>query len=127
MTALHWAAAKGYPERTTQILRHHPRLEATDERGRTPLLVAHAEAAEKLLAAGANVFALDHDGLSALHYAAQEGGRHLDLIWQTGFNVVDARSNTSLSPLHVASVRRNGKCRALVARSRREGKRSHGR
>jgi hypothetical protein len=104
MTALHWAAAKGYSERTEQILRHHPKLEAIDDRGRTPLLVAHSEAAEKLLAAGANFMAMDKDGLNALHYAAQEGARHLECIWRAGFKVVDARSNAGLTPLHIAAV-----------------------
>ena len=104
MTALHWAAAKGYAERTAQILQHHPQLETTDDRGRTPLLVAHSEAAEKLLAAGANAFAMDKDGMNALHYAAQTGASHLEIIWQAGFKVADARSNAGLTPLHIAAV-----------------------
>ncbi|MDQ3314931.1 MAG: ankyrin repeat domain-containing protein [Verrucomicrobiota bacterium] len=71
MTALHWAGANGYTERTEQILQHRPAVEATDDRGRTALLVAHSDAAEKLLAAGANVRATDKDGMIGLHYAAQ--------------------------------------------------------
>ena len=104
MTALHWAAANGYVERTEQILKHHPRLEATDDRGRAPLLVAHSDAAEKLLAAGASVLATDRDGMSALHYAAQSGTRHLDILFKAGFPIVDARSNAGVTPLHVAAV-----------------------
>jgi ankyrin repeat protein len=104
MTALHWAAAHGYVERTTQILNHHPALEATDDRGRTPLLVAQSEAAEKLIAAHANILAMDKDGVNALHYAAQESGQHLDILFKAGFKVVDARSNAGLTPLHIAAV-----------------------
>jgi ankyrin repeat protein len=40
-----------------------------DEYGRTALLVAHGDAAEKLLAAGANLRATDKDGMGPLHYA----------------------------------------------------------
>jgi hypothetical protein len=104
MTPLHWAAAHGYTERTAQILNHHPALEATDNGGRTPLLVAQSEAAEKLIAAHANILALDKDGMNALHYAAQESAQHLDILFKAGFKVVDARSNAGLSPLHVAAV-----------------------
>ena len=104
MSALHWAAANGYVERTEQILKHHPALEATDDRGRTPLLVAHRDAAEKLLAAGANVRAVDKDGFTALHYAAQNGGNHLALVFAAGAVEVDARSKAGLTPLHVAAV-----------------------
>ena len=104
MTALHWAAANGYTERTEQILKRRPALEATDDYGRTPLLVAHGDAAEKLLAAGANVRATDKNGLGALHYAAQAGAAHLGLLFDAGLTDVDARSKAGLTPLHVAAV-----------------------
>jgi ankyrin repeat protein len=104
MTALHWAAANGYVERTEQILKHRPSLEATDSHGRTPLLVAHRDAAEKLLAAGANVRASDKDGMTALHYAAQSGSAHLALLFDAGFTEVDARSKAGVTPLHIAAI-----------------------
>ncbi len=104
MTALHWAAGNGYVERTVQILRHRPHLEATDGRGRTPLLVAHSDAAQKLLAAGANLLTTDKDGMSALHYAAQSGAAHLNILFRAGFTLVDARSNAGVTPLHVAAL-----------------------
>jgi ankyrin repeat protein len=107
MTALHWAAAHGYPERTEQIMKRRSALEATDDYGRTALLVAHADAAQKLLAAGANVRATDKDGMSGLHYAAQTGTAHLQLLFDAGLTDGDARSKAGLTPLHVAAVEGN--------------------
>lgn len=104
MTALHWAVSHGYPERTAQILKHHPQLEAVDEHGRTPLLLCHTGAAEILIPARPNLLALDKDGMSALHYAARNGGRHLGLLFDAGFKTVDARSNAGLTPLHIAAA-----------------------
>ena len=107
MTALHWAASHGYGERTTQMLQHHAQVEATDNFGRTPLLVAHADAAEKLLAAHANWMALDKQGNNSLHYAAEDSPHHLELLFRAGFNVVDARNNSGLTPLHFATLAGN--------------------
>ena len=98
MTALHWAASHGYAERTTQLLQHHAQVEATDDFDRTPLHVAHSDAAEKLLAAHANWIALDKNGNTSLHYAAEDGPRHLELLFRAGFNVIDARNNSGLTP-----------------------------
>ena len=107
MTALHWAASHGYAERTTQLLQHHAQVEATDDFDRTPLHVAHSDAAEKLLAAHANWIALDKNGNTSLHYAAEDGPRHLELLFRAGFNVVDARNNSGLTPLHFATLAGN--------------------
>jgi hypothetical protein len=107
MTALHWAAWRGYTERTDQLLQHHPPSEATDDFGRTPLLVAHAGAAERLLGAHANWIAVDKRGNSSLHYAAEDGPHHLGLLFRAGFNVVDARNNSGLTPLHFATLAGN--------------------
>jgi hypothetical protein len=107
MTALHWAAWHGYAERTEQLLQHRAQIEATDDFGRTPLLVAHAAAAEKLLAAHANWLALDKYGNNSLHYAAEDGPHHLELLFRAGFNVVDARNNAGLTPLHFATLAGN--------------------
>jgi ankyrin repeat protein len=105
MTALHWAAQHGYAERTEQLLQHHPQIEATDDFGRTPLLVAHSLSAEKLLAAHANWIALDKFGNSAMHYAAEHGvASHLEALYRAGFTVIDARNNAGLTPLHFATL-----------------------
>lgn len=101
-TALHWAASHGSAQRTEQLLRHHPQIEATDDFGRTPLLVAHSLAAEKLLAAHANWMALDKFGNNCLHLAAERGANHLELLFRAGFTVIDARNNAGLTPLHFA-------------------------
>ena len=95
------------PNALTQLLQHHAQIEATDDFGRTPLLVAQADAAEKLLAAQANWIALDKQGNTALHYAAENGPRHLELLFRAGFNVVDARNNSGLTPLHFATLAGN--------------------
>jgi hypothetical protein len=71
------------------------------------LLVAHSDAAEKLLAAHANWIALDKSGNNSLHYAAEDGPRHLELLFRAGFNVVDARNNAGLTPLHFATLAGN--------------------
>jgi len=104
MTALHWAASHGYGERTAQLLQHHAQIEATDDFGRTPLLVAHAAAAEKLLTAHANWIALDKRGNNSLHYAAEDSAHHLEILFRAGFNVADARNNSGLTPLHFATL-----------------------
>jgi hypothetical protein len=105
MTALHWAAQHGYAERTEQLLQHHAQVEATDDFGRTPLLIAHSLSAEKLLAAHANWIALDKFGNSALHYAAEHGvTSHLESLYRAGFKVIDARNNAGLTPLHFAAL-----------------------
>ena len=94
-------------ERTTQLLQHHAQVEATDDFDRTPLHVAHSDAAEKLLAAHANWIALDKNGNTSLHYAAEDGPRHLELLFRAGFNVIDARNNSGLTPLHFATLAGN--------------------
>jgi len=115
MTALHWAASHGYGERTSQLLQHHAQIEATDDLGRTPLLVAHSDAAEKLVAAHANWIALDKQGNTALHYAAEDNPRHLELLFRAGFSVIDARNNAGLTPLHFAALAGNtGNARWLL-------------
>ena len=107
MTALHWAAWRGYTERTEQLLKHHAQVEVTDDFGRTPLLLAHADAAEKLLAAHANWITFDKRGNNSLHYAAEDSPRHLQILFRAGFNVVDARNNSGLAPLHFATLAGN--------------------
>ncbi len=110
MTALHWAAWRGYAERTEQLLKHYAQVEVTDDFGRTPLLVAHADAAQKLLAAHANWIALDKRGNNSLHYAAEDSPHHLEILFRAGFNVVDARNNSGLTPLHFATLAGKTEC-----------------
>ncbi len=110
MTALHWAAWRGYGERTEQLLKHRALVEVTDDFGRTPLLVAHSDAAEKLLAARANWIALDKHGNNALHYAAEDSPHHLEILFRAGFKVVDARNNAGLTPLHFAMLAGKTEC-----------------
>jgi ankyrin repeat protein len=125
MTALHWAASHGDAQRTEQLLQHHPQIEATDDFGRTPLLVAHSLAAEKLLAAHANWMALDKFGNSSLHHAAERGlVSHLELLYRAGFTVVDARNNAGLTPTF-RHARGRSRERTLVTRSWGESERGN--
>ena len=104
MSALHWAASRGYGERTDQMLKHGAKLEAADDFGRTPLHVAHSHSAPKLLRAKANIVATDGSGNTAFHYAAENGPAHLQLLHDAGFTVIDARNKAGWSALHFAAV-----------------------
>ena len=102
LTASPWITAEA--PATNLLYNHHAQIEATDDFGRTPLLVAHAEAAEKLLTAHANWIALDKRGNNSLHYAAEDSAHHLEILFRAGFNVADARNNSGLTPLHFATL-----------------------
>lgn len=104
MSALHWAASRGYGERTDQMLKHGGKVGAVDDFGRTPLHVAHSHAAPKLLSAKANIVATDRSGNTAFHYAAESGAAQLELLHDAGFTVIDARNNAGWTALHFAAV-----------------------
>jgi serine/threonine-protein phosphatase 6 regulatory ankyrin repeat subunit B len=117
MSALHWAASRGYEERTEQMLKHGAKLEAVDDYGRTPLLVAHSLAAAILLRAKANVFAADKSGNTALHHAAESGSAHLELLHDGGFGEINARNKSGWTALHFAAVAGNvDACRWLIGK-----------
>jgi len=79
-TALHFVA---YPINGVEICRRllemHPRLDAQDEMGRTPLHraaeVNNADVVTVLLEAGANPKILDHDGETAFQLAQRRGAK----------------------------------------------------
>jgi hypothetical protein len=97
------------------MLKHRAPLDAKDDFGRTPLLIANSDAAAKLLAAKADLLATDRNGNTAFHYAAENGPAHLRLLFDAGFKVVDARNNSRMSPLHFAAVAGNpDSCRWLL-------------
>lgn len=67
------ATASGYTEMVTQLIATGAAVDATDARGKTPLMTAayrgHAEIARALIAAGADIHGCDDHGNTALIYA----------------------------------------------------------
>lgn len=73
---LHDVCAEGHRAAASLLLDTSVRVDATMEKGRTPLMSAaaagHASVLNLLLARGASINATDEAGRTALHYAAQE-------------------------------------------------------
>ena len=75
--SLHAAARNGDVAQVDRLLAGGALLNAPDEAGRTPLILAamggHIEAVRRLLAAGANPALLDREGLDAVQHARRLG------------------------------------------------------
>jgi hypothetical protein len=78
-TALGYAANIGYPDACTALLKHGAHVDLGDSRGITPLMVAVASqrgnkmaCVQALLAAGANVNAVNATGQTALFFAIHD-------------------------------------------------------
>lgn len=80
-------------------------LEARDGQGRTPFLVAcgHDETVAKyLMELGADVNAVDNEGLTSLHWASCSGQRQMcHILLERGLSV-NAKANLGATPLMVA-------------------------
>ena len=76
-SGLHAAARNGELAQVDRLLTQGAQLNAPDEAGRTPLILAsmqgHLEVVRRLLAAGANAALLDREGLDALQHAQRLG------------------------------------------------------
>jgi len=85
--------------------------ECRDDQGRTPFLLAcgHDEAtAQYLMGVGADVAAVDSDGLTALHWAACAGRRALTTaILEQGLVAVNCQGDLGATPLMVACAARH--------------------
>ncbi|CZR40857.1 uncharacterized protein FPRO_10445 [Fusarium proliferatum ET1] len=102
-TALHKAAENG---RVTVVERLLGLGDLADKRtisGRTPLHVAsNTDVIRALLAAGSNVNAINDDGWTPLHYAAQRGNPEgIELLLRYGANA-HARTKDGRTALHLA-------------------------
>jgi ankyrin repeat protein len=114
-TAMHCAARAGLEDIATMLLDTPAKaLNASNLAGETPLFLAmsrgtgpHARVARMLLASGAHAFGRTRNGESVLHACAREGNAALAalVLSRGGRDVVDvlnAKSNTGGTPLHVA-------------------------
>ena len=84
---LHAAARNGDLAQVDRLLAQGASLNAPDEAGRTPLIVAtvqgHIEVVRRLLAAGANPALLDREGLDALQHARRQGFDQIGQLLET--------------------------------------------
>ncbi|KAJ9110465.1 hypothetical protein QFC19_001591 [Naganishia cerealis] len=110
-TPLHWAAMTDNLAVLQTILSHHPEIDAHDDGGWTPLMIAvsagQAQAAHELVDAGADVNATNEKGqtpLQVLFYAASKNhlaiGRYLI---EKGADI-NAKDRASQTPLHRAAT-----------------------
>jgi ankyrin repeat protein len=113
-TALHWAAYCGNLGCAQILVQRGANLEAVENGGLTPLMVAvcysapqvgldgQGMVADMLLANGARINAVDHMGWSALDYAASNGNVALASTLITYGADVYLRNNAGQTPLGVA-------------------------
>ena len=113
-TPLHWAAYCGNLSCAQILVQHGANMEAVENGGLTPLMVAvcysapqtgldgQGMVADMLLASGARVNARDHLGWSALDYAASNGNVELASTLITYGADIYLRNNAGQTPLGVA-------------------------
>lgn len=116
-TLLHIASSSGHFEIYEYILKYCKSsikeiINRSDEKGFTPLIYAvigeSTEIITSLIKLGANVNHQNHDGASAMHFAAGDGNvMRMQLLYDSGA-LLDQRSKTSGTPMHWAA----GKARA---------------
>ena len=109
-TALHHAAFSqtNQADLVNMLLKHGASIEARNNVGATPLLVAighdNEPAAVALLEGGASLATVDSDGNTALHYAASLENNQAELVnmlLKHGASI-EARNNVGVTPLHAA-------------------------
>ncbi|KOC66568.1 Ankyrin repeat and death domain-containing protein 1A [Habropoda laboriosa] len=107
-TALHHAASAGHPIMIT-ALSSVPRIElnATDNKGQTPMHCAcaeeHLEAVEVLIELGANVDAQDNEGNTPLHVATRTRHTAIAQLLLKATTNIELTDEMGFTPLHVAA------------------------
>jgi len=106
-TLLHRASHEGIIDRVNLLLQHGADIDAIDEEGRTPLLLAvaerHAEVVSLLLQQGAILTLSDEDKNSPLHIAAHSGNRKIVLLLLAKGARVNSLDDEGATPLHNAA------------------------
>lgn len=119
-TALHWAAVRGSLPVIEALLRHNADFEARDNRGYTACHVAaqYGQTAvlyHLALKWGVDIDTADHDGRTALHWAAYKGFAdtiRLLLVLDARYTLPDKEGCTAL---HWAAIKGNGEaCTVLL-------------
>lgn len=110
--AIHAAAEQGDLPTVERLIDAHPKLiEARDWRRFTPLQLAayhgHTDVVEYLASKGANINAINQDGLTALHLAALSGFKDTVLALLSHGAAVNARDADGLTPLVRAKQRQH--------------------
>ena len=111
MTALHWAASRGDSALATLLLRRNANVAATTRIGAfTPLHIAaqngSAPVVRALLAAKADIRALNENGVTVLHFAAMSGDTSIiAALLRAGAEVNATEPGWGHTPLMVAADR----------------------
>ena len=86
--SLHEAARTGQLAQVERLITQGARINAPDEAGKTPLMLAaihgHTAVVQRLLAAGANPALVDREGVDALGYARRLGRTEIARMIEAG-------------------------------------------
>ena len=118
LTALHWAAFKGFADIVELLLGKGANAGVKGGPGVTPLMQAamngHGAICSQLLAKGANVNEPDKDGMTALHKAVSDGHPEVVRVLVAAGAEREAKSTTGATPLSIAERRKNAEVLAAL-------------
>ncbi|HTD05169.1 ankyrin repeat domain-containing protein [Undibacterium sp.] len=107
-TLLHIAAAGDLDERTLSLFASKGlKIDDVDLLGRQPIHYASPKSIPALVAAGANISAVDSSGRTALHQAAKEGRNDAVVALLAGGASVYDKDKSGKTPLHLAAKARD--------------------
>ena len=103
---IHHAAKAGHVLLTELLIAKGGEVNAQDEEGNTPIIVAsaygHVEVVDLLIQVGGDVNKQNESGLTPLHYASAND-QVLERLIQAG-GEVNTQSSDGWTPLHIASI-----------------------